>query len=81
LAELQLLSKVIARIDEGKGVPVLLRQYLGLKSKFVCFNVDPDFHDSLDGLILVDLRQVSEKTLSRYMGSAAAKAYLAHHAV
>ncbi|KUI97869.1 lysophospholipid acyltransferase family protein [Vibrio sp. MEBiC08052] len=81
LADLQLLSKVIARIDEGKGVPVLLRQYLGLNGKFACFNVDPDFNDSLDGLIVVDLRQVSEKTLTRYMGSAPTKAYLAYHAV
>jgi putative hemolysin len=80
LADLQLLSKVIARIDEGKGVPVLLRQYLGLNGKFVSFNVDPDFNDALDGLIVVDLRQVVEKTLGRYMGAEAAKAYLAYHA-
>lgn len=35
LADLQLLSRVIARIDEGKGIPVLLRQYLGLNGKLV----------------------------------------------
>lgn len=29
LGDLQLLSRVIARLDEGKSVPVLLRQYLG----------------------------------------------------
>ena len=79
LADLQLLSKVIARIDDGKGVPVLLRQYLGLNGKFVSFNVDPDFNDALDGLIVVDLRKVTDKTLGRYMGSEEAKQYLAHH--
>jgi len=33
LGDLQLLSKVIARMDEGKSVPVLLRQYLALNGK------------------------------------------------
>jgi putative hemolysin len=79
LADIQLLSKVIARMDEGKGVPVLLRQYLGLNGKFVSFNVDADFNDALDGLIVVDLSKVPEKTLSRYMGSHEAREYLSMH--
>ncbi len=61
LADLQLLSRVIARIDEGKGIPVLLRQYLGLNGKLVSFNVDPAFNNALDGLIVVDLRNVPTK--------------------
>ncbi|HHJ3185119.1 TPA: lysophospholipid acyltransferase family protein [Vibrio parahaemolyticus] len=77
LGDLQLLSRVIARIDEGKGVPVLLRQYLSLNGKLVCFNVDPAFNNALDGLIMVDLRDVPEKTLARYMGSENAREYLA----
>ncbi|MGC7890560.1 lysophospholipid acyltransferase family protein [Vibrio anguillarum] len=79
LADLQLLSKVIARLDEGKSVPVLLRQYLGLNGKLVSFNVDPDFNDSLDGLIVVDLRNVPVRSLSRYMGTKEAYEYLTHH--
>lgn len=81
LADLQLLSRVIARIDEGKGVPVLLRQYLGLNGKLVSFNVDPDFNDALDGLIVVDLHDVPIKTLGRYMGVKEAEEYLEHHNV
>ncbi|NIY81803.1 lysophospholipid acyltransferase family protein [Vibrio hepatarius] len=81
LADLQLLSRVIARIDEGKGVPVLLRQYLGLNGKLVSFNVDPDFNNALDGLIMVDLKQVPVKTLARYMGSEHAQRYLEYHQV
>ena len=46
---------------------VLLRQYLSLNGKLVCFNVDPAFNNALDGLITVDLRDVQEKTLARYM--------------
>ena len=79
LADLQLLSRVIARIDEGKGVPVLLRQYLGLNGKLVSFNVDPDFNDALDGLIVVDLRHVPKRTLGRYMGCEQAGEYLTRH--
>ncbi|ASF99010.1 lysophospholipid acyltransferase family protein [Vibrio anguillarum] len=79
LADLQLLSKVIARLDEGKSVPVLLRQYLGLNGKLVSFNVDPDFNDALDGLVVVDLRNVPVRSLSRYMGTKEAYEYLTHH--
>ncbi len=79
LGDIQLLSRVIARVDEGKAVPVLLRQYLGLNGKLVCFNVDPAFNDALDGLIVVDLRKVPAKTLGRYMGSEEAICYLESH--
>ncbi|MDC0611141.1 lysophospholipid acyltransferase family protein [Vibrio sp.] len=79
LADIQLLSKIISRMDEGKGVPVLLRQYLGLNGKFVSFNVDENFHDALDGLIVVDLRNVEHKTLAKYMGLEASQHYLDYH--
>lgn len=81
LGDLQLLSRVIARIDSGKGVPVLLRQYLGLNGKLVCFNVDPTFNDTLDGLIVVNLTKIPRKTLARYMGSEQATQYLHDHGV
>ncbi|PMN92653.1 lysophospholipid acyltransferase family protein [Enterovibrio norvegicus] len=80
LGDMQLLSKVIGRMSEGLGVPVLLRQYLGLNGKLVCFNVDPAFNDALDGLIVVDLRNVPVRTLGRYMGKEEAHRYLAFHA-
>ena len=80
LTDIQLLSKVVSRLDnDNKGVPVLLRQYLGLNGKLLCFNVDPAFNDALDGLIVVDLRQVAEKTLAKYMGLKKTKQYIAYH--
>ncbi|EOD80909.1 putative hemolysin [Grimontia indica] len=79
LGDLQLLSRVISRMSQGLGVPVLLRQYLGLNGKLVCFNVDPAFNNALDGLIMVDLRNVPAKTLGRYMGKEQAETYLDHH--
>ncbi|NOH72725.1 lysophospholipid acyltransferase family protein [Vibrio pectenicida] len=79
LADLPLLSKVLDRLDQGMGVPVLLRQYLGLHGKLVCFNVDPAFNFALDGLIVVDLTTVPVNTLGKYMGREEAKVYLAQH--
>lgn len=79
LGDLQRLSKVIARMDEGKSVPVLLRHYLALNGKLVSFNVDPKFNHALDGLIVVDLRQIPAKTLGRYMGLSQADQYLHYH--
>ncbi|OEE61475.1 hemolysin [Enterovibrio norvegicus FF-454] len=79
LGDMQMLSRVISRMSSGLGVPVLLRQYLGLNGKLVCFNVDPAFNNALDGLIVVDLRNVQAKTLGRYMGKEQAEAYLESH--
>lgn len=79
LADVNLLSRVIGRMESGKGVPVLLRQYLGLNGKLVSFNIDPDFNNCLDGLIVVDMRGVEKRTLARYMGSEPARQYLDLH--
>ena len=66
-------SDLIAEIEtDQKGIPVLLKQYLKLSGKMLGFNIDPDFGDVLDGLILVDLRQVNEKILERFAGDAGA---------
>ena len=72
----QLISKLIYRMEGDKGLPVLLRQYLNMKGRLVCFNVDRKFNDSLDGLIIVDLLQAPEKLLGKYMGKQQAINYL-----
>ncbi|MCV2403673.1 lysophospholipid acyltransferase family protein [Marinomonas sp. C2222] len=79
LASVTLLSKVLTRMEQGKGLPVLIRQYLKMNGKLVCFNVDPAFHNTLDGLIVVDLRRVPVKTLGKYMGRPEAAEYLESH--
>ena len=53
---------------DGKGVPVLLRQYLKLNATLLEFNVDPDFANCLDALVMVDLRSAPVAILQRYMG-------------
>ena len=44
------------------------------------FNIDPDFGDCLDGLMLCDLTQVAPAVLVRYMGREGANAFLKCHA-
>ncbi|MGQ9896457.1 MAG: lysophospholipid acyltransferase family protein [Acidobacteriota bacterium] len=79
--DIEEVSALIADIEpDAKGVPVLLRQYLKLGGKVLAFNLDPDFGDALDGLIMVDLLDSDIRTLERYMGSAEAAAFRAYHA-
>jgi putative hemolysin len=79
LGDRQLLSNLVSRLEKGKGLPVLIRQYLALKGRFVSFNVDPDFNQTVDGLILVNLPDVPLRMLSKYMGSEQAQSYLSHN--
>ena len=51
-----------------------------LNARLLGFTVDPAFGGSLDGLMLVDLRDVDPAILSKYMGKTAADAYLAFQA-
>jgi putative hemolysin len=64
---------------DGKGVPVLLRQYLKLGARFFAFNVDRGFGDSIDALMFVDLTRTESRILDRYMGREGAAEFLAHH--
>ncbi|MDD3311001.1 lysophospholipid acyltransferase family protein [Pseudodesulfovibrio sp.] len=61
-------ADLVSDVESGKSIPVLLRQYLKLGGKIIGFNVDPDFGNCLDGLILVDLLATDPKVLSRFMG-------------
>lgn len=83
LGDLDGLSQLMEKIEpDGKGVPVLLRQYLKLGARVVGFNVDANFSDVVDGMIVVDLTRVEQRELFKYMGREAAEAFLAtprHH--
>ena len=73
-------SELIAEIEKDrKGVPILLRQYLRLGGKLLGFNVDPEFSDVLDGLIWVDLLDIDEKILGRFLGRKEAASFRAFH--
>jgi len=46
-------------------IPVLLRQYMNLNAKIICFNIDPKFSDCLDGFLLVDTQNIPTEMLER----------------
>ena len=46
-------------------VPVLLRQYIALNAKIICFNIDPKFSDCLDGFLVLDLENVPQDMLDK----------------
>jgi putative hemolysin len=71
LGDIETLSTVVAELEpDGKGAPVLLRQYLKLGGRMLGFNVDPDFGNALDCLVLVDLRKTNPRVLRKYMSDA-----------
>lgn len=71
LDDIEELSTVVADLEpDGKGAPVLLRQYLKLGGRMLGFNVDPDFGDALDCLVLIDLRKTNPRVLRKYMSDA-----------
>ena len=81
LGKIVVINKLLGRCDPGSSIPVLLRQYLALNGRLVCFTVNKGFNESLDGLILVDLRKTPEKYLQRYLGKEGSKKFLEKWAV
>jgi putative hemolysin len=65
--------------SDGKGMPVLLRQYLKLNARLIGFNVDPAFGEALDVLMIVDLATADSAILNRYLGRRDAAQSLAYH--
>jgi putative hemolysin len=79
--DLDELSQPITDVEsDGKGLPILLRQYAKIGGKMVGFNVDRKFSNVLDGLVMVDLRQTEPAVLERYMGREAAAKFRELHA-
>ena len=47
-------DRYVMKLSNGDyRMPTLFKKYLKINSKFLCFNVDPDFNDTLDGLLLL----------------------------
>lgn len=74
LADPRLLSRVISRIGNGPGLPVLLRHYLELNGRFAGFNVDESFGGTLDGLVFVSVAGIPPRTLEHFMSVSAVRA-------
>jgi hypothetical protein len=60
------LDNIISEVEtRNMKVPVLLRQYIALNAKIICFNIDPKFADCLDGFLVLDLQQVPREMLEK----------------
>jgi len=60
------LDNLISEVEtRSLKVPVLLRQYIGLNAKIICFNIDPKFADCLDGFLVLDLEKVPQDILDK----------------
>ncbi len=80
LRDLEDLSQPITDVEtDGKGLPILLRQYAKIGGKLLGFNVDRKFSNVLDGLVVVDLRKTAPAVLERYMGREAAVEFRTRH--
>lgn len=76
------ISALVSEIEsDHKGVPVLLRHYLRMNGNLLSFNIDPDFGQCLDGLIVVDLTRSEHKLLRVYLGVEGARSFLRYHGV
>jgi len=81
LRDLEELSEPITDVEaDGKGLPILLRQYAKIGGRLLGFNVDRKFSNVLDGLVVVDLRKTEPAVLERYMGREAAARFRQRHA-
>jgi hypothetical protein len=66
---------------DGKGLPILLRQYDKVGGKMLAFNVDRKFSTVLDGLVVVDLRHTQLSLLERYMGGEGMAGFRRFHGI
>ncbi|MBO7616755.1 MAG: lysophospholipid acyltransferase family protein [Bacteroidales bacterium] len=54
-------DKFLFRLSNGEyRLPTLFKKYLKLNAKFLCFNVDPDFNDTLDSLLFLTFTDFPE---------------------
>ncbi len=63
------LSRRVSELEpDGKGLPVLVREYLKLGGQFLAFSIDPEFQNAMDGLVAVELDRTRPKLLALYLG-------------
>ena len=64
-------DRFLTTLSDGKyrPLPVLARKYISAGARMICFNVDPLFSYSLDGLIFLDYRDFPVSMLSAFLRS------------
>jgi len=63
-ADLKKMDKIISEIEPTSfPMPVLLKKYLQQNAKILAFNCDPKFNNALDGLMILDIRNIPTDTI------------------
>ncbi|MCK5137386.1 MAG: lysophospholipid acyltransferase family protein [Bacteroidales bacterium] len=47
-------------------IPVLMRKYLEINGKVIAFNVDPQFNNTLDGLLVLNFSDIPKSFINRF---------------
>ena len=79
-ADLNVIADLLNTVEQDdKGIPVILRQYLKLGGQILGFNIDPEFNNSVDCLLWVDLMRTELPLLRKYMSREGADSFRAYH--
>ena len=82
LSDVDAIGDLVSALEgDGKGLPILLKHYLKLNARLLSFNLDAQFSDVVDGLILVDLLATNRTSLRQHLGIEGSAAFLAWHGV
>lgn len=65
--EVKLLDSIIEDIDPiHKKIPILLKKYFTQNAEIIGFNVDPNFNDALDGLMITNIDELQEQSFEGF---------------
>ena len=57
-------DRFMFRLSNGQyRMPTLLKKYIKLNCKILAFNVDPDFNNCVDGLIVLDVLDIPKQEI------------------
>lgn len=80
VSDIEEVDELVRQIEsDRRSIPVLLRQYMKLNARLLGFNIDPDFGDVLDGLMLVDLTRTERALVARFLGREGAAMLYQYH--
>lgn len=78
--DLEEISLLVSEIEkDNKGVPTLIKHYLKMNGRFLAFNLDTEFSDVIDGLVLVDLLKTDSRLIEHFFGSQKSLQYYTYH--
>lgn len=80
LKEIDDVSTLISEIEhDGKGMPVLIRQYIKMNAKLLSFGVWEEHSNAVVSFILADMVGCDERILRKFMGHEGYETFMAYH--